>query len=124
MPATQYWDGWTEFNMGITWWAHRPLAVMLLPQAYTKDAEGNLVPWNESKWSDDEFETLLRQAEATLDVNARREIMCKIETIQKERGSICTPFFMNVWSIYDKSIHGITPSPEEFAIYHEAWKQA
>jgi peptide/nickel transport system substrate-binding protein len=124
MPATQYWDGWTEFNMGITWWAHRPLAVMLLPQAYIKGEDGNPVPWNESKWTDDEFETLLREAEATLDVAARREIMCKIETIQKERGSICTPFFMNVWGIHDKKFHGIAPSPEEFAIYHEAWKEA
>ena len=124
MPASQYWDGWTEFNMGITWWSHRPLAPMVLAVAYTRDADGNPVPWNESHWLDDEFEELLHESEGTLDLEKRKELVGKIETIMKERGSICTPFFMNVWKIYDKKFQGIDPSPEEFAIFHEAWKEA
>lgn len=124
MPASQYWEGWTDFNMGITWWAHRPLAPMVLAQAYIRDSEGNPIPWNESHWLDDEFEALLKEAEATLDLAARREIIGKIEVIQKERGSICTPFFMNVWKIYAKNVHDVDPSPEEFAIFHQTWKDA
>jgi peptide/nickel transport system substrate-binding protein len=124
MPATQYWDGWTDFNMGITWWAHRPLAPMVLALAYTRDDKGKPVPWNESHWLDDEFEDLLKKAGGTLDLKARREIIGKIETIMKERGPICTPFFMNVWQIYTKNVHGIEPSPEEFCILHAAWKEA
>lgn len=124
MPASQYWDGWTEWNMGITWWSHRPLAPMVLALAYIRGADGNPVPWNESRWVDDEFETLLHEAEGTLDLAKRKEIVGKIEVIMKERGSICTPFFMNVWKIFDKRFHGIDPSPEEFAIFHEAWKEA
>ena len=124
MPATQYWDGWTDFNMGITWWAHRALAVMLLDVAYTADATGKPVSWNESHWVDTEFMTLLSQADGTLDIPARRTIMSKIETIMRDRGSICTPFFMNVWQIFNKNIHGVAPSPEEYVILHEAWKEA
>jgi peptide/nickel transport system substrate-binding protein len=121
MPATQYWDGWTDFNMGITWWAHRTLSVMILAAAYTSDADGNPVPWNESHWVDAEFEELLHQAEATLDVDDRREIMCKIEEIMKDRGPICTPFFMNVWSIFREKVHGVVPSPEEYAELTGVW---
>ncbi len=124
MPASQYWDGWTEWNLGITWWAHRTLAPMLLPLAYISDDEGNPVPWNETRWVDEEFNQLLKEAMKTVDLEKRREIVGKLEVIQKERGSVCIPFFMNVWKIYDKKFHGIVPSPEEFAIFHETWKEA
>ena len=123
MPASQFWDGWTEWNMSVTWWAHRPLAIMTLPLAYIS-RDGKPVPWNESRWVDAEFEQLLQEAMRTLDLEKRREIMCKLETIQKERGSICTPFFMNVWTIHSKKVHDVPPSPEEFAVYYETWKEA
>jgi peptide/nickel transport system substrate-binding protein len=124
MPASQYWDGWTEWNLGITWWAHRTLAPMLLPQAYIADADGKPVPWNETRWVDEEFSKILKEAEATLDLAKRRELVGKLEEIQKERGSICTPFWMNVWKIYDKKFHAVIPSPEEYAIFYETWKEA
>lgn len=124
MPASQYWDGWTEWNLGITWWAHRTLAPMLLPLAYIADDTGAPVPWNETRWVDNEFSTILKEAEATLDLGKRRELVGKLEVIQKERGSVCIPFFMNVWKIYDKKFHGIVPSPEEYAIFYETWKEA
>jgi len=123
MPATQYWEGWTEFNMGITWWSHRPLAPMTLSQAYVGDADGKPVPWNESYWVDEEFSALVKEAESALDLAKRKEIVGKLQTIQKERGSICTPFFMNVWQVYTKNVHGVEPSPEEFSILHAAWKE-
>jgi len=124
MPASQYWDGWTDFNMGITWWAHRTLAPMLLPLAYIGDADGNPVPWNESHWVDEEFSTILQQAVATLDLAERKEMVGKLEQIQKERGSVCIPFFMNVWKIYTKNVHNVPPTPDEYAIFYETWKSA
>jgi len=124
MPASQYWDGWTEWNMGITWWAHRPLAPMLLPQAYIADDTGTPVAWNETRWVDQEFSDILKQAEGTLDLTKRRELVGKLEEIQKDRGSICTPFFMSVWKIYDKKLHDVIPSPEEYAIFTSTWKEA
>ena len=96
---------------------------MTLPQAYIADADGKPVPWNETRWVDEEFSKLLKEAEATIDLAKRKEIVGKLQTIQKERGSICTPFFMNVWQVYQKNIKGVEPSPEEFCILHAAWKE-
>ena len=124
MPASQYWDGWTDWNLGITWWAHRPLAPMLLPLAYIADDEGVPVPWNESRWVDDEFTSILRDAEKTLDLDARRELCGKLEEIQRDRGSILLAFWMNVWKIYDKKVMNVVPSPEEYAIFYETWIDA
>ncbi len=123
VTASQYWEQWTEWNLGITWWAHRPLAPMMLAAAYTCDSQGKPVPWNETRWCDSEFENLLHKAESTLDVTARREIMSVIEQIMKERGPVCVPFFMHVWQICRKDVQGIELSPEEYANFHAAWKQ-
>ena len=54
-----YWDRWTEVDLGITSWTHRPLGIMVLPLAYTADKDGTPVAWNETRWVDDEFITLL-----------------------------------------------------------------
>ena len=124
MPASQYWNGWTDFNMGITWWSHRTQALITLGLAYTADADGKPGAWNESHWVDSEFSQILTQATGTLDLTKRRELTLKLEKIQQERGSICTPFFMNVWKIYTNKVHGVEPSPDEYAIFIETWKDA
>jgi len=124
MPASQYWDGWTEFNMGITWWSHRTLAPMILAVAYTADETGKPAAWNESRWVDKEFGEILTQATGTLDITKRKELVGKLEEIQKDRGSICLPFFMSVWKIYSKKVHNVEPTPDEYAIFYETWKEA
>jgi peptide/nickel transport system substrate-binding protein len=124
MPASQYWDVWTTCNMGITWWSHRTLAPMTLSVAYTADDKGNPGAWNESGWVDKEFSEILTQATGTLDLAKRKEMVGKLEVIQKERGSILLPFFMSVWKIYTKKVHGVEPTPDEYAIFYETWKEA
>ena len=94
---------------------------MLLPLSYIADDAGEFVPWNESRWADDEFTAILREAERTLDLDARRELCAQLEEIQRDRGSICLAFFMNVWKIYDPKVRNVDPSPEEFAIFYETW---
>ena len=113
-----YWDRWTEVPLGITSWTHRPLGTMVLPLAYIKEAIG---AWNETRWSDDEFETLLRQAEATLDVEARREIMCQIQTIMQERGPIGNSYWKRVWNITAERFQGIEAHPTAYDFFYEVY---
>lgn len=124
MPASQYWNGWTDFNMGITWWAHRTQALITLGLAYTGDATGKPGAWNESRWVDPEFSKILTQATGTLDLTQRQAMTLQLETIQQSRGSICTPFFMDVWKIYTTHVHNVEPSPDEYGIFYETWKDA
>jgi peptide/nickel transport system substrate-binding protein len=124
LPSEQYWNTWTEVPLGITIWAHRPLGTMVLALAYTADAEGKPVAWNETYWTDEEFTTLLKQAESTLDVEKRREIMCKLEDIQMERGSIGIPFWTSVWYIAKNKIKGVAAHPTNYDILYDAWIDA
>ena len=124
MPNSQYWEKWTEVDLGITTWAHRPLGTMVLNLAYTADAEGKPVAWNESRWVDKEFSELLTQANGTLDVEKRRKIFCKLEKIQQERGSIANAFWINVWTIASKRMQNIHPHPSLYMKLDDVWIDA
>lgn len=121
VPSSQYWDVWTEVPLGITIWAHRPLDTMVLSLAYTADAEGKPVAWNESGWTDEEFTKLLKEAEQTLDVEKRRALMCQLEDIQQERGSVGIAFWTSAWYIAHKKMQNVDCHPTNYDILHEAW---
>jgi peptide/nickel transport system substrate-binding protein len=124
MPNSQYWEQWTEVDLGITPWTHRPLGTMVLNLAYIGDEEGNPVPWNESRWVDDEFSELLAEANGTLDVDKRREIFCDLQRIQYERGSIGIPFWRNIWFVYQNNVHDVPGHPTYYMLFNEVWKEA
>jgi peptide/nickel transport system substrate-binding protein len=122
VPQGNYWDVWTEVDLGITSWAHRPLAVMVLPLAYVCDKEGTPVPWNETRWCDDEFDTLLTTAMGTLDVEERRKIMAQIQTIQVERGSVGIPYWLNFWVAYNPKFKNVLAHPTNYTdMAAEVW---
>ena len=116
-----YWDRWTEVDFGITAWTHRPLATMVLPLAYSKEAIG---AWNETRWYDDEFTRLLRQAENTLDVEKRRQIMCVMEDIMQERGPIGINYWKKIFNLTRSEFKNISPHPAVFHIFpREMWRE-
>jgi peptide/nickel transport system substrate-binding protein len=121
MPNSQYWDLWTEVDLGITPWTHRPLGTMVLNLAYICDANGEPVPWNETRWCDEEFSELLQQANSTLDVEARRDIMEKLELIQQERGSIGNAYWQNIWIIMNKKFQNVHPHPTDYHLWNDLW---
>ena len=124
MPNSQYWEQWTEVDLGVTPWTHRPLGTMILNLAYVADSEGNPVAWNESRWVDDEFSQLLTEANGTLDVEARRQIFCDLEQIQVDRGSIGIPYWMNVWMVHRKIVRDVPPHANIYMLFNETWKSA
>jgi peptide/nickel transport system substrate-binding protein len=121
MPESSYWELWTETPVGVTPWTHRPLGVMVLPLAYIADADGNPVPWNESRWVDEEFTTLLQKAQGTLDIEARREIMKDIERIQSERGSIAIAWWQNIWRVSAPAFQNIGAHPTDYYLWRDLW---
>ena len=121
MPNNQYWEKWTEVDLGITVWSHRPLGTMVLNLAYTADDKGKPVSWNESRWVDEEFSTLLKKANGTVDVEKRRKIFAKLEQIQQDRGSIGNAFWINTWFITGKKIQGVKAHPSGYCKIEDMW---
>jgi peptide/nickel transport system substrate-binding protein len=114
MPSTQYWEVWTKVPFGFTTWAHRPLGVMSLALAYRTG-----VPWNESKFSNAEFDRLLTMAEGTLDVPARRELMARLEGILQDEGPIVQPVWRAIFTFHDKRVQGFRAHPTQYIFGHQ-----
>ena len=93
------------------------IAIMVLALAYRSG-----VPWNESRFSDAEFDDLLTRAEGTLDTGERAEIIGRLERIMQERGPITQPLWRGVFAAFDKRVTGykLHPGgyifPEELAL--------
>jgi peptide/nickel transport system substrate-binding protein len=121
MTTSQYWEKWTEVDLGITPWTHRPLGTMVLNLAYVADDKGKPVPWNETRWVDKEFSTLLAEASGILDVDKRRKIFCKLEDIQRDRGSIGIAYWMNVWMCPNKKLKNVVAHPNLLLLLNKAW---
>jgi peptide/nickel transport system substrate-binding protein len=124
MPNSQYWDIWTDADLGITSWAHRPLGTMILNLVYSADQEGNPVPWNETRWVDPEFSALLTQANGTYDVEERRKLFCDLEQIQLDRGSIGIAWWSNVWMVHRDHVMDVPPHTAVRMLFDEVWMKA
>jgi len=121
MPTSQYWEKWTEVDFGITPWMHRPIGTMVLNLAYIADAEGKPVPWNETRWVDDEFSKLLKEANGLISVDERRKVFCKLEEIQMQRGSIGIPYWRNQWFVTRKKVRNMKGHPSVYMLFNEVW---
>ena len=107
MPAAKYWEIWTETPFGGTAWTHRPLGTMALSLAYRTG-----VAWNETRYSNPEFEAALDEAEATLDVEARTAIMEKVEKIMQDDVPAIIPIFRPLYTAASKKVHNYPAAPD------------
>ncbi|MEH6579721.1 MAG: ABC transporter substrate-binding protein [Amphritea sp.] len=114
LPSAQFWDVWLKVPFGFTHWNHRPLGFMILGLAYRSG-----VPWNESHYSNPEFDALLTKAEGTLDVEERRKILGRIEEIFQEDGPIVQPIWRSIATAYDKRVLGFNLHPTLFIFGNE-----
>jgi peptide/nickel transport system substrate-binding protein len=106
LPSSKFWEVWDKVPFGFTEWTHRPLGFMVLALAYRTG-----VPWNESAYSNRQFDELLSKAEGTLDVDKRKVILGELEKIMQEDGPIAQPLWRSVYAPYDKRVQGFHIHP-------------
>lgn len=116
-----YKQSFAEIDFGITPWDHHPLGTTVLNLAYTGDAEGVPTPMNETRWVDEEFSKLLAQANATLDLKKRRQLFCRLQDIQAERGSIGIAWWQNRWTGVLKRVQGLKTHPSGYLLLDRVW---
>ncbi|GAB4303575.1 MAG: ABC transporter substrate-binding protein [Roseovarius sp.] len=85
-----FWNSWNQYPFSTTAWGGRPLGVQVLALAYKSGQ-----PWNETGFSDPEFDALLDRALGVPDPDDRRLIMARLETILRDSGIIIQPFWRN-----------------------------
>ncbi|WP_420348411.1 ABC transporter substrate-binding protein [Pelagibius sp.] len=116
MPAAQYWEVWDKAPFSITSWTHRPLGTMALALAYRSG-----VPWNESSYSNPEFDAALEAAESILDVEERRKAMVKVEQILQDDAVMVQPFFRSVFTAARENVKGYSTHPTRYHQFNTVW---
>ena len=81
-------DGWLEVDLGITGWGSRPY-----PQFYLDTMLVTGAVWNESHFSDEEFDALAATAGTTLDEIERVEAYSQIQQLLAERGPVIIAYY-------------------------------
>jgi len=121
VPGHEYRRNRALYNLGITPWSHHPLGVTALKLANEVDELGNPGPWNETRWVNEEFSQLLRQADNTLDVLERKALFCKLEEIQMNQGAIGIPCWQNSYIASRKRVQNIQPHPNGYLLLNKVW---
>jgi peptide/nickel transport system substrate-binding protein len=116
IPASKYWEIWTQTPLGCTAWTHRPLGTMALSLAYRTG-----VPWNESGYSNPEFEAALDDAEATLDVAERTAKMEKVEQILQDDAVMVQPVWRPVFTIISDQVKDYPAHPTQYHQFNKVW---
>ena len=116
MPSSQYWEIWDKTPFGFTSWTHRPLGVMVLNLGYRSG-----VPWNESHYTNPEFDKALAEASAILDVNERKKAMAKVQKILQDDAIIAQPLWRSVFSAANKNVKGYRTHPTLYHQFHKVW---
>ncbi len=108
VPSDVYYgDGpqsWLVCDFGITDWGARATPVTYFKLAYETDS-----PWNESHWSDAEFDQVAGQIDREMDKARRVELYKKAQEIMIERGPIIVAYF-------EKAVAGISANLEGVAL--------
>ena len=90
-PADNFWANvWLVQPFPIVQWGARPTPDAIFSLVYQSG-----VAWNESHWSNEQFDQLLLDAKAELDEGRRTEMYTEMSTLLNQDGGAIIPLFVN-----------------------------
>ncbi len=93
---------WMDATLGITNWGSRPYPQFYLDLMLACDAS-----WNEARFCDDDFDTLIAVAGTTLDAATRVTVYSQIQQLLVADGPIIIPYFWPQVAAYNNSFAGL-----------------
>jgi peptide/nickel transport system substrate-binding protein len=113
LPGSTFWNDWAKYPFSSTNWNMRPLGVQVLALAY-RSGEA----WNETAYSNPEFDSKLAEALSIADAEQRKVVMKDIETILREDGVIIQPYWRSIYRHHTDQVVGMEAHPTfEFHVY-------
>ncbi|MBB4304634.1 peptide/nickel transport system substrate-binding protein [Rhodobium orientis] len=116
IPGSSFWNNWTKYPYSTTNWNMRPLGVQVLALGYRSGGA-----WNESAWSNKEFDAALEEALATPDVEKRKAMMENVEKILQDSGVIIQPYWRSLFKHMTDAVKGDAMHPAYEQHFHDVW---
>lgn len=92
LPGAEFWAGWRTHVFSGTEWNMRPLGVQVLALAYTTGSD-----WNETGYSNPEFDALIEEALGVLDAETRSDVMRRAQEMLRADGVIIQPYWRQLF---------------------------
>ena len=115
-PSAEFWPIWDKVPFGLTFWAHRPLAVMTLDLAYRGGGA-----WNESRYASAEFDAALNKATGIVDPKQRAVAMEAVERILQDAAVMVQPFWGDRFGAISNKVRGFRLHPATYNALANVW---
>ncbi len=102
-PSEFYGDNYLSWTFAQDFWFTRDY----LPQAANSGFPSS--PYNETHWDDDEWQDLVNEADATIDEDARCELIKQAQEIEFNEGGYIIWGFPNNLDAYNNTVAGFVP---------------
>ncbi|WFP74607.1 ABC transporter substrate-binding protein [Mesorhizobium sp. WSM4906] len=119
LPGSTFWNDWTKYPYSMTIWYMRPLGVQVLALGYrTGEA------WNETAYSNPDFDAKLKEALSQIDVAKRKEVMKDVEQILQDSGVIIQPFWQKLYCHMNKKVKNYAMHQTYEMDFQNVWLEA
>ncbi|UWR21570.1 ABC transporter substrate-binding protein [Sulfitobacter sp. S190] len=121
-PNDGYWsEVWNVQPFCASYWGGRPVQDQMYTTAYLSTAD-----WNDTRWKRDEFDAMLLEARAELDIEKRKEIYSKMGRMLNEEGGLILPMFNDFIDGVSAEVQGYEGDPNgdlmNYYAFKETWK--
>ncbi|RWA70575.1 ABC transporter substrate-binding protein [Mesorhizobium sp.] len=119
LPGSTFWNDWTKYPYSMTIWYMRPLGVQVLALGY-RSGEA----WNETAFSNPDFDAKLKEALSQIDVAKRKEVMKDVEQILQDSGVIIQPFWQKLYCHMNKKVKNYSMHQTYEMDFQNVWLEA
>ena len=116
LPTAQFWPIWDKADFSTTFWAHRPLGTMVLGLAYITGAI-----WNETEFSNAEFDAAYKRAVSTVDPVKRAAHIKVCEKILQDNCVMVQPYWRQLFTAGDKKVKNFKMHPAQYLNLTKVW---
>lgn len=117
-PNDGYWsEVWNAQPFSASYWGGRPVQDQMYSTAYLSTAD-----WNDTRWKRPEFDELLFEARAELDVEKRKAIYSEMGRMINEEGGVILPMFNDFIDAISDEIQGYKGDPNNPLMNYYAFK--
>ena len=116
LPSPAFWDRWMDWPFAVSGLNGRVPATANMNLALRCGGE-----WNESHYCNEEFDALLDEADATLDIEKRREVYCRIQTLMQQDSGYLVPFWAATFGAGRREAHVPIAWSRGGFLWHLTW---
>ena len=119
LPQAKYWEEWDKWDFSLTFWTHRPLAVMLHKLAYRSDAK-----WNEVHFKSETYDAALDAAAGSPDATSASQHMKTCQEELQNNFVMVQPFWIQLYAGGSAKVKNYPKHQQEYYPYHRLWIDA